>query len=240
MSEAAAPERRLVAWFRSRVGGQPDLTALRALRDRLVALGATPCAFTPDACGFSIELDALESWVELVLDPELRGFVATLSEGEVTHIDDLGAGAAWLGGEVISVAQRAARLGDPGEVLVDASVSALRRGELLTRGVRRGRRGAELERAARLDLRWPLRSALGEAVTRLEEPAFIARDLFEAFVVEPATLSVLRAPRGFGGSRALAELGKRAGSRLALAPGTSGEPLGALRHARERAWRRRR
>ncbi len=142
-------------------GARRYLDEARALTRRAEALGAQLVGWGATTVAFAWDLDSVEEAVTLAVSlredavPAEGAWTCGIAEGPMEPLAPAGqrAGLAW--GEPLVRLVALARIAEPGEVLVDASVTALARGELRGAGMRRGMdTGREVE-GVRLDVQSP-------------------------------------------------------------------------------------
>lgn len=239
---------RLVVSFRGPVAPKKadeshHLARASALFQRAEALGGTLCSFGAETFSFSFDVTDIEEAVALASAvaeeavPETERFGVGISEGELVPLGGAAGSLAWGRPLVMGVAL--ARIALPGEVLLDPQLPAFVDGELLVTGFRLSVDGGHRVRGARLDLVEPLRRDAMVHVARLAEPALVGCDgVFEQLAVPLGAMGLVRAERGAGGSRLLAEWTDRLAPMrvLLITPvGAAREPLGAARAALSRA-----
>lgn len=190
---------------------------------RLVSLGAWSMgfAFAPAAAAHALTFVAMTA--------RTHGLVrAGLARGELAPVagnaDD---GRPWLAcGPGLETATSLARRARADQVMCAADVAE----QLGTTIAPLGRRASRASRV-RLDARAPFRAEREAILKRLHVPAFVG-DARARVVPRPGAVVVVRAPRGAGGSRLLAELVEAAPRALLVTPAGQGvAPLGALRDA---------
>jgi len=218
----------------------PELaTLVRAAMDRAAVGGARLLGVTADGATFGFDEDALEEAIDLALafvaEDDGALFKVGIGRGEIAPVaDDQGAFQRLSVGAGMARAAGMARVGRPGEVVIDLSVPQAAAGALLSVGRRVASDGARRFRGIVLDLQEPFRRSGGESVARIRAPRVVGREsAFEALnSVGPGGLAVVRGAPGTGGSRFLDELAARNAHTVIIAPsGCSAEPLGALRLA---------
>lgn len=140
-------------------GPQRYLERARALGRRAEALGAQLVAWGANTIGFAWDTDSVEEAVSLAVtareDALFAGpkWAAGVAEGDMEALSAVRAELAW--GAPLVTALALSRLAEPGEVLVDASLEALTRGELSLLGERVGEELGATLRGARLDTQSP-------------------------------------------------------------------------------------
>jgi hypothetical protein len=236
---------RIVVCFRisvarSRTADEASLLeSVRFVVKRAEALGAKLGSWSSLTFSFAFDAADLEEAIELVAGEEaretLRSFAVGISQGEVVPVVEF-RGVVELGrGAALRRALGLARVARPGEVVVDAEMDAVQRGDLVTRGSRVDKGPGGRVRGVLLDRAQPWRTRLERAVEALVEPPLLGRDeALDAIRAAPATLGIVRADPGLGGTRVLAALASIAASSRTLFVRPSGlgaEPLGALRRA---------
>jgi hypothetical protein len=232
---------RLVVCFRSpEVLSDPEtyLRAARALSERAQALGGRLIAWGATLYAFEFEPDAIEDAIELSLsvarDADAVGEHGVgVSEGELFTGDEATAKIPLTWGYPLVAGAAFARAAGAGEVLLDANLGALKRGDILAAGSRVIMYGELRLRALVLDGRHPLRTPFDETAPNLTRPEFIGRPELSDLYLPAGSLGILRAARGAGGTRFLEELERELEPMriLRLVPGPFGEPLGSLRRA---------
>src|SRR6185503_19957875 len=111
---------------------------------------------------------------------------------------------------------------------------AVRAGDLLTDGARIASFGNGRIRGLRLDLRYPWRAPLAEALAPLvDDPPRVGGDQPGLVPLQSGAIALVHAERGAGGTRALCDVraAHARGRALWIAPHPTAEPLGALRRA---------
>jgi hypothetical protein len=144
------------------------LARARALTSRAEALGATLAAWSATTLAFAWDVDAVEEAIEFAVSlrdeapaPE-RSWTCGIAEGPMEPLAAGGRGElAWGAPLVLAVAL--ARVARPGEVLLDADVSALRDGALATLGARVSTDAGRRVRGWRLDTEHAWRRPPSEA-----------------------------------------------------------------------------
>jgi hypothetical protein len=126
-----------------------------------------------------------------------------------------------------------ARAARAGEVLLDPSLRAIERGELLIGGSRSCLYGKLRIRGVVLNVAHPWQGSSPVSSVGFSRPQFIPRNEMEEVVGASSGLTVVFAAPGAGASRFLEEVALALGPRrvLHVMPETLGEPLGALRLA---------
>jgi hypothetical protein len=236
---------RIVVCFRSAdllASPEAYLSGARALSERAAALGGRLVSWGATVYAFEFEPDALEDAIELSLSvlrdaPSGREHGIGISEGPLSHVEEATQRMVVTWGPALVAATAFARAARTGEVLVDPTLPAVKRGELLTVGSRMAIHGKLRLRGLVLDARHPWRTALAEGAPALVRPELVGRPELAELFVPAGNLGVLRAGRGFGGTRFLEELeqGLEPARVLRITPHPFGEPLGALRRALLRA-----
>lgn len=207
---------------------------------RAEALGGRLCSFGAETFSFAFDVADVEEAVSLANaaadEPvaEMERFGVGISQGELEQL--VGAGTSTLGwGRPLVMGVALARIALPGEVLLDPELPAFRDGGLLITGYRLSVDGGHRVRGARLDLVEPFRRDALANVARLTEPELVGCEgVFEQLAVPPGAMGLVRAERGAGGSRLLAEWTDRLAPQrvLLITPvGAAREPLGAVRAA---------
>ena len=212
--------------------------AASALLQRRSVLGGRVVAWHARSFAFDFAADAIEDAIELLVGAEddhetLASFGVGIAQGVPTVVLEVGTDIAFASGASIERATALAWIAEPGDVLLDSQVDAVRSGQLLTLGATLGTSGGTRLRGHRLDLVHPWRRP--EPVRCSTRPPLVGpepRDL-EA---TPGRIGLVVSPRGCGGSRFLRELALHFGERtLQVRPWQVGEPLGGLRDAFRRA-----
>lgn len=229
---------RLIVCFRSLelfVEPATYLAAARILGERAAALGGRLSSWGATVYGYEFDPDALEDVIDLVLSVAQgsSSLVSVgISEGTLESAREGGGKRALKWGVPLVHATALARAARPGEVLVDPTLRAVRRGELLTTGSRVGVYGRLRLRGLLLDLRYPWCNVLAEKARSLVRPEHVGHGL-DQVPIEPGSVAVLRGKRGTGGSRLLDEIEQRNAPApvLRIMPHSFGEPLGGLRRA---------
>lgn len=232
-------ERIIVCFYSKRVKVRlPEqanhLQTARALTKRAAARGGNVVAWGARCIAFDFDFDAVEDAIELASE-EVGGedapFGIGIAQGEQEPIDEMVAGYTLSWGPALVRAEALARIAREGEVLVEPNLDPIRTGELLTRGRRLRSLGNERVRGLLLDTDHPWRSDLAAMVSELMTPLLIGRPQLGEMLVPAGNLGIVRAARGFGGSRFLGELARtlEPGRVLRLSPSLMGEPFGALR-----------
>jgi hypothetical protein len=240
---------RLVVSFRGPVhpktaDASSHLPRAAVFFQRAEALGGRLCSFGAETFSFAFDVADVEEAVTLANaaaeEPvaEVERFGVGISQGELSSLAGVATSSlAWGRPLVMGVAL--ARIALPGEVLLDPELPAFREGELLITGFRLSVDGGHRVRGARLDLVEPFRRDAINNVSRLTEPALVGCDgVFEQLAVPPGAMGLVRAERGAGGSRLLAEWTDRLAPQrvLLITPvGAAREPLGAARAALARS-----
>lgn len=232
-------ERRIVINFCTTEGGsgRSFLERARALTTRASSEGGILVAWGELSVAFAFKENALPSVIGLVAISRLDSkegeapWSCGIAQGELQNLSKDGSRGGLASGPPIIAAASLARTARPGEVLVAPTLSGLRAGQLLTRGVRVARDGNERISGARLDVAQPWRTDGVEQLARIVTPAFAGVDLSK-IPITTRSLVVIRADPGAGGTRCLQELAKKAPRALFLSPSGAGlEPLGSLRVA---------
>ncbi len=224
---------RLVLVFRSRaVGtGADELALRRKLIEQAIRERGELCAWGGAAFAVDFSAAKLEHAVRFLAEALERGtkrfFAVGVAAGSL-DISKMGQGTvAW--GPPLSRATALAEIARVGEVLVDSKLDHGRR--LLFSGSTRRRFQGKILRGRRLDLRHPFRAVVSAGVHEFVTPLLVGRpELFNLRLL-PGTVSVIRIPPGYGGTRFLGELGRSLEpSRVLRLTGASvSDPLGALR-----------
>ena len=238
---------RVVVCFRWR-GVSPDAAvegdgidfdrAARELLGRRSVFGGRVVAWHARSFAFDFAADALEDAIELLVEDgaaesNLRCFGVGVAQGEPTLIHEVGSDFAIVTGQVLERATALAWIAEPGDVLLDPALEAVRSGQLLTQGATMGVSRGHRLRGQRLDLKYPWRKP--DAMRCSVHPPLVGPGP-EDLDMAAGKLSLVVAPRGCGGSRAIRELAVRIGDdSLLIRPWQGGEPLGALRDAFRRA-----
>lgn len=169
-------------------GPHAYLTRALALTRRAEALGARLIAWGSTTIAFAWDLDSIEEVILLAAGlvdesaPPEAQWTCGIAEGE---LEPLGRGhLAW--GEPLLRAMSLARIAHAGEVLLDAGLTPLKRGELATAGVRKGFDTDRETSGMKLDLRTPWSSPdmPAEAVERRSDPDALDPEEFAARMVE--------------------------------------------------------
>ncbi len=218
-------------------GRSPDVR-LDLLARRVLGAGASVVGGGGRAVVFAFPEATPEAVVALLRAGEetARGevpFSSAVSQGPGIPVRALGG---LHFGETTARVTALATLARSGETLVDpALVDA---GVFCTLGSRARKIDGVLVRGGRLDAGQPLPLLPSQRARRIKNPSFVTVGDIRALLAKPAALSILRANRGSGGTRVLAELAGQIAPvpSLLVTPAFSGlEPLGALRHAFLRA-----
>lgn len=208
------------------------------LRDRAEALGAAIAASTPRSVAFDFAPDEADEAVDLGTFAAREGFSVGLAEGEVVRDPRFPGGVTGLG-QGIAEAMELARAARDGELLVRPTHRLALLGRLAVTARVRELEGPSGRRRARVlvvDRDAPARLALDDVPALDLEPPLVRGEALGAAEPRRGALLVVRAARGLGGSRALAELSARHGPALLTLPSGAGlEPLGAVRAALARA-----
>jgi hypothetical protein len=240
-------ERIVVAFVAQleRVQGAPPAPRARrfsAIEQRAEALGGSVCARGRGGVSFDFAPADLEEALLLAVGTvgpagedlasgDRPEWAVGLSQGELQMAEGGGSEAAW--GPPVLRALALARIGQPGEVLVDPDMPAVHAGEITTAGARSGGDGQDRIYGLLLDSRQIVRRDAAEPIAALVDPDLVAYlgDIGDLLAVH-APLGIVRASPGSGGTRWLEEVQR------ALAPGRSlhlapagAEPLGSLRSA---------
>lgn len=222
----------------SRLPARDYLAGSRALSEQAAAMGGRLISWGATVHAFEFLPDSIEDAIELSISVALdsvpgRRFSIGVSQGALEEVEDATARLPLVWGEPLVRAVLFARAAKPGDVLIDPIVDAVRRRELLTQGSRVVMYGKERLRALVLDIKHPWRSALAESVGALDKPPLVGRSEPGDMLVSAGTLGIVRARRGYGGTRFLDELGRalEPARVLRVTPHPFGEPLGALRRA---------
>lgn len=232
-------ERIVVCYYSRRVSVRaPEqanhLQTARALSKRAAARGGNLIAWGARSLAFDFDFDAVEDVIELCCedarDPDIAYGIG-VAQGELEPIDEMAAGYSLGWGPGLVRAEALARVARAGEVLLDSGLDPIRSGDLLTQGARIRVLGRERLRGQRLDLQHPWRADLALLVSDLMTPLLIGRPQLGEMLVPAGSAGVIRADRGFGGSRFLGELARtlEPARVLRLSPSAVGEPFGALR-----------
>lgn len=211
--------------------------AARALLERRAALGGRIVAWHARSFAFDFSPGTQEEAIELLVGDaravsSREGFGVGVAQGELECHFECGAHLALSSGAALERATALAAIAAPGEVLLDPALDAVRAGRLLTRGTQLGSLAGRRIRGLRLDPTFPWRRP--ESLLPVPVPVLVGPDP-QDLAVRPGELGLLVAPRGSGGTRALAELASSVPRALELGPWVVGEPLGALRDAFARA-----
>jgi hypothetical protein len=226
-------------WAAREVRPAPELAALvRAAIDRAAVGGARLLGVAADGASFGFDEDALEEAIDLALALVAEGdaalFKVGIGRGDLAPIADEGPLRHLSVGNGMARAAAMARVGRPGEVVVDLSVPQAATGALLSIGRRVASDGTRRFRGIVLDVVEPFRRGGGESISRIRAPRVVGREsAFEALGnVGPGGLALVRGSPGSGGSRFLDEVAARTARAVIIAPsGCGAEPLGALRLA---------
>ncbi len=225
--------------------GRDYLERARALTQRAEALGATLAAWGAVSLAFSFDAESIEEALTLaaVIEEEApkheTPWQCGIAQGAMELLAATGTRAELAWGAPLVAAATLARIAEPADVLLDASVKTLAAGELMTLGSRVAFDRRARARGARLDLRQPWRKDAAAQVVRLVVPPMVGRDDPSMLLWMPGALATLRADPGAGGTRYLQDLRALVapGPCLLISPTGSGlEPLGALRRALGRAF----
>ncbi len=233
---------RLVVCFRSPelvIEPRAYLSAAHTVVERALGMGGRLIAWGATVHAFSFDPDALAAGIELCLavlreaTPGKEHGVG-ISAGSLEDAKEPGANVTLTWGYPLVCSTALARAARPGEILVDPTVGAAKRGELLTVGSRVGVYGTLRMRGLLLDVKHPWRTSLA-ATGGVARPALVG-DLLDV-EAPPGTITFVRAGRGFGGSRMLERIEQalEPARVLHVTPHPFGEPLGALRRAMLRA-----
>lgn len=226
---------RLVVCFRWAPGHADEtdfLAATAAQLERASGFGARVIAWHAFSFAVDYPVDAVADAVDLLTEERPDGrFAIGVAEGPLEKVLEGNSKLLLCAGPPLYRAFELAKMAHAGEVLVDPALVARTEGELLSSGGRVRRRDGRVLRGARLDLSFPRRSLLSAQLGELKKTDFIGPPAHIATL--PGALSLLVAPRGFGGTRFLSELSHNHefGRVLSVAPHCPGEPLGALRWA---------
>ncbi len=142
-------------------GAQNYLERARALARRAEALGAQLVAWSATTLGFAWDPESIEEAIVFAVsareDALFAGTMWTcgIAEGDIEALSTAVQRADLAWGEALVSAVGLARIAEPGEVLVHASVSAHERGELNTQGFRVGSDVGHEIRGEKLDTRTP-------------------------------------------------------------------------------------
>jgi hypothetical protein len=226
---------RLVVCFRwapERTDEADFLAATAGQLERASVFGARVIAWHSFSFAVDYPVDAIVDAIDLLTEerPDPR-FAIGVAEGPLEKVLEGNSQLLLCSGPPLYRAFELARMARAGEVLVDPALVARTQGELLTSGGRVRRRGESVLRGARLDFAFPRRSALSAQLGEIKRTRFIGPPA--RLDTLPGALSLLVAPRGFGGTRFLNELARNHefGRVLRIAPHRPGEPLGSLRWA---------
>lgn len=237
------PERIVVSLrFRRQNSRAPDerseLESARLLLKRAEAMGAAVASWGPVTASFTFAPEDLEDAIEFVAGEEVaparQSMSAGISQGELLCFLESRGAVELARGRVVSRSLALARLARAGEILVDADLEAVVRGDLLTSGSRTACVGGKELRGQLLDIDEPWRSAAERMLQQVRTPAMLGRALaMRQAAAAPGALTIVRAEPGLGGTRFLREcLTSSPGRRLYVgAAGFASEPLGALRKA---------
>ncbi|MBN2195279.1 MAG: hypothetical protein JW751_20850 [Polyangiaceae bacterium] len=211
--------------------------AVRSLLERRVALGGRIVAWHSRSFAFDFPLGAHEDAISLlvgdaVAEASREGFGVGVAQGGLVSHYENGAHLALSSGAALERAAALASIADPGDVLLDPALAAVRAGRLLTRGAQLGTLAGRRLRGLRLDPAFPWRRP--ESLAPLVPSTLVGPDPKE-LEVAPGSLGLMVAPRGSGATRVLAELASGVPRAFALGPWVVGEPLGAVREAFVRA-----
>lgn len=213
------------------------LAAARALGERALALGARLISWSAALCAFEFEPDAAQEAIELALSA-VRGSAGGqaavgVSQGPLEGVEDATVRLSLRWGHSLVRATALARAARAGEVLLDPSLEAVERGELITTGSRVSLYGKLRIRGLILDAAHPWRAAAAADIVGFARPSFIPRDELAEIVSALDGLTLVRAASGFGGTRLLDEAARELEPArcLLVAPEGLGEPLGSLRLA---------
>jgi hypothetical protein len=248
---------RIVVGFLTRVGsatvraGDAHLKRVAELCRKAEALGGTMCAFGSRSVAFDFAGDEIEEAIWLALgeggsgeegggpaeDRELASLVPWrigIAEGELLRLAETGPRSALAWGGPLVTAVALARIARPGEVLIDPDVSAVARGEIMTSGERVGKEATPGLRGLVVDPRHLLRTEGPKTVvTEVARPSLVGHHaVLDRLLSSDATMCVVRADPGYGGTRLLHEIESALAPARSLYLTTAGaEPLGALRRA---------
>lgn len=227
--------RRLVVCLRWRPddGGASSegfVSAAHGVIERLSALGGRLVLWHPEWLCVDFAIEALQDAIDFVVDHPHVGFSVGFAYGKLNELLDGGPLLAACYGPAIDSAIQMARMARAREVLVEPALVKASGGELLVQGAKVATMGDQRVRGFKLDLAHPQRSLECESVARLIPPPWLGP--VPSLGLREAQLSVVRAPRGGGGSRWLSEhrhLHHEGGT--VLSGFTYAQPLGVLRFA---------
>lgn len=206
---------------------------LSGLLGRGYVLGARVVAWHARAFALEFPPEALDDALRLILESPLEHFGIGIAEGELAIHVEAGDRVALGTGAALDQATLLAWIAEPGDVLLEPTLSAVLEDRVLTRGTRWGTCGKQRVRGLRLDLRHPWRVV--EAFPPIASPPLLGVSVLD-IQPESGSLTLVRAARGTGGSRLLDELARIGGMHsLQISSFPRGEPLGGLRAAFQRA-----
>src|SRR5262249_10246111 len=139
----------------------------------------------------------------------LAPFRVGISMGEMTPIAGAGGLASFSWGAPLVTAIALARIARPGEVLIDPEVRAVGDGEVATSGARVGEDAASGMRGLIVDPEQHARRGATE-IRALVRPALVGNQAgLDRLLSSQASLGLVRADPGLGGTRMLAEIEAR-------------------------------
>lgn len=212
------------------------LASAKNLGERAAALGGELASWGATVFAFEFDLESIQDaidWVLSIVRDASTPMSVGISQGTLASTVEGGGKRILKWGVPLVHATALARAARPGEVLLDPTLGALQRGEILTTGSRVGVYGRLRLRGSLLDLQYPWCAQLAERAQMLVRPERIGRNELDELTVDSGSVVVLRAPHGAGGSRALDEIEERSRPApvLRITPHPVGEPLGGLRRA---------
>jgi hypothetical protein len=242
---------RIVVGFLTRIGpaatGASDAHTQRVtdLCRKAEALGGRLCAFGSRSVAFEFPEDELEEAICLALGAreeadEPQGSAPRapwrmgIAEGDMFPVAEAGTLATLSWGRPLVTAVALARIAHPGELLVDPELRAVVRGEVATSAERVGKDAGRSIRGLVVDpRRAPREGAATANVTGLARPSLVGHHAaLRQLLSTKGPLGLVRAERGFGGTRLLLELEEALFPARSLYFCSAGaEPLGALRRA---------
>lgn len=225
--------RRLVVCLRWRPDS-PDassdgfVTAAQSVIERLSALGGRLVLWHPEWLCVDFGIEGLQDAIDFIVDRPHAGFSVGFAYGKLSEVLDGGPLLAACHGPAIDGAISMARMARSGEVLVEPALVKASGGELLVQGAKVATMGDQRVRGFKLDLSHPQRSLECESVARLIAPPWQGPSI--DLEVRGGHLSLVRAPRGGGGSRWLTEHRHLYHEGATMLSGFAhAQPLGALR-----------
>jgi hypothetical protein len=242
---------RIVVGFLTRIGpaatdaGDAHTQRVTDLCRKAEALGGRLCAFGSRSVAFEFLEDELEEAICLALGAreeadESQGSAPRapwrmgIAEGDMLAVADAGTLATLSWGRPLVSAVALARIAHPGELIVDPELRAVVRGEVATSGERVGKDAGRSIRGLVVDPRRAPRDGAATAnITGLARPSLVGHQAaLRQLLSTKGPLGLVRAERGFGGTRLLLELEEALFPARSLYFCSAGaEPLGAFRRA---------